>query len=384
MIWKLNNPQLAKSKAIDSTLNTLENTKSLVNLFEKLYLLKTDTSNQKIVFTHIGDSHIQADKITSILRNEFQDYFGNGGRGVLFAFQVAKTNSPLDIVSYSSNQWVSSRLSKISQAGNCGITAYGIKTNPNEATIELEVKDSLKNSFDQLSIFYAKGLKSILIESAIFKKVQIVDSNSQFTSLALPSLHSKIKLTFAGNQCQPIEFFGLSVSKNKEKGIVYHSIGSNGAKISDYNEAPLFWEQLPELKSDCFLISLGTNEAQNQNLSAELYINQLKIMVEKIKIISPDAAVIVLSPPVSYFKKMKPNKSLPIIATSIKEFCYQNNLAFWDFFQISKGLRGAGMWRKLKLLNTDLVHFTNAGYAIQGALLAEAFAKSFNEFTSKK
>lgn len=385
MIWKLSNPQLATSPAVDSTLNVLENTKPLEQLFEKLYLLKTQlTENHKVIFTHIGDSHIQADKITTVVRNEFQDYFGNAGRGLIFPFHVAKTNSPYDVFSSSNELWKSSRLSKMNSDIHCGIAGYGIKTNQTKAEIKLAVKDSVKNSFDQVSVFYAKGLKKISIDSTVVQKELLLDSISQFASLQLPSLLSKFKIKLESYPEKSIEFYGVSISKSKSSGVIYNAIGANGAKIIDYNEAPIFWEQLPELKTDCYIISLGTNEAQNQNLTADLYTNQLKTMVEKIKVVSPEAAIVVLSPPVSYFRKINPNKSLPVISAAIKKFCYQNNLVFWDFFQISKGTRGTLAWRKLKLLNTDLVHFANAGYSLQGELLCVAFAKAFNEFTAKK
>ena len=384
MTWKLANPQLTKSKAVDSTLNILENTASLATLFEKLYLLKTQPIAQKIIFTHIGDSHIQADKITTIVRNEFQNYFGNAGRGLLFPFQVAKTNGPSDFYSTSNELWKSSRLSKMNQEVRCGIAAYGIKTDQTEAEIKMVLKDSLKNNFDQVSLFYAPGLKTISIESTSSKNDFAVDSTSKFTAIQLSDLRSRVSIKLDAIQNRSIGFFGVSLSKKATSGIIYNAIGANGAKINDYNEAPLFWEQLPELKTDCYIIALGTNEAQNQTLTSELYTFQLKTMVDKIKNISPNAAIIIITPPVSYFKKIKPNKSLPVITAAIKEFCYQNNVALWNFFDISKGTRGTVAWRKLRLLNTDLVHFTNAGYSLQGALFADAFAKAYNNYTMQK
>lgn len=143
MIWTLTNPKVAASPAIDSAKNTLENTKSLETLFAKLYTLKTNKSAQNVIFTHIGDSHIQADKITAVLRNEFQDYFGNAGRRLLFPFHVAKTNEPSDLQSTSISQWQSSRLSKMNPDVACGIAAYGIKTNQQNAEIIIQLKDSI-------------------------------------------------------------------------------------------------------------------------------------------------------------------------------------------------------------------------------------------------
>ena len=384
MTWKLTNPQLANSKAIDSSLNYLQNTASLENLFEKLYVLKTTSSNNKIIFSHIGDSHIQADKITAVIRNKFQNYFGNAGRGVIYPHRVAKTNGADEVFSSSEQLWQNSRLSKLNPNVACGITGHGIKTNNALAEIKIELKDTVKNNFDQVTLFYGKGIKQIAIETDNKLDTITIDSASQFIRYQMPSIGSKFKIKLEPVANKPIGFFGAAVSKKSESGIIYNAIGANGAKVSDYNQAPLFWEQLPELKTDCFIISLGTNEAQNQNLTSDQYTIELQTMVKNIKNSAPEATIIVFSPPVSYYKKTKPNKILPIISVSIKDFCIQNNLVFWDFFQISKGSQGTAAWRKYKLLNTDLVHFTNVGYALQGALFSTAFANAYNEFVFKK
>ena len=384
MTWKLTNPQLANSKAIDSTVNYLQNTASLKSLFEKLYVLKTNPSNEKIIFSHIGDSHIQADKITSVIRNEFQNYFGNAGRGLIYPHRVAKTNGADEVFSSSEQLWQNSRLSKLNPNVACGITGHGIKTTNAFAEIKIELKDSAKNNFDQITLFYAKGIRQISVATENKLDTIPIDSASQFINYQMPSSGSKFKIKLESAADKSISFFGASVSKKSTSGIIYNAIGANGAKISDYNQAPFFWEQLPGLKTDCFIISLGTNEAQNQNLSAEQYALELQTMVKKIKNSVPEATIIVFSPPVSYYKKTKPNKILPVISSAIKEFCAQNNLVFWDFFQISKGTEGTAAWRKYKLLNTDLVHFTTAGYALQGALFTAAFANAYNEFVSKK
>ena len=56
------------------------------------------------------------------------------------------------------------------------------------------------------------------------------------------------------------ELNGL-ILENNNSGILYHNIGVNGAKLSDYNKYPLFFEQLKSLNPDLIIIGLGTNES---------------------------------------------------------------------------------------------------------------------------
>src|SRR5690606_14596933 len=69
---------------------------------------------------------------------------------------------------------------------------------------------------------------------------------------------------------KPEKEYSLSgvVLEKDEPGILYHSIGVNGAKCSDYNKYPLFFEQLPALHPDMIVISLGTNESFDKMAAA--------------------------------------------------------------------------------------------------------------------
>ena len=66
---------------------------ALNNFLSLLYKSKTDKQGV-INIVHIGDSHIQADYFSGMLRMCLQKQFGNAGRGLIFPYKVAKTNEP--------------------------------------------------------------------------------------------------------------------------------------------------------------------------------------------------------------------------------------------------------------------------------------------------
>lgn len=386
LLWKLQTHDFNKNKAIDSTLNKLENNISLLSFLEKLYKIKTEKSVEKVIIVHIGDSHIQADMMTCETRNEFQTFFGNAGRGLFFPFQVAKSNAPSDIISSSKNNWTSSRLTKIDTTITCGIAGFGLQTRDLNATINFEMRtiNGKKETFNKVDFFHGKGLKEATIEFNDGFNVVKIDSTSEFSSFDLGVSISNFKLSFTKKDSLALKFFGSSISKKEASGIIYHAIGANGAKFSDFNKTRLFWKQLPKLNADCYIISLGTNEAQDQNLTSEQFLLQIKTLVEKLKKLSPNAAIVLVTPPLSYFKQQRPNAVLKMMSEVIKTYSTENGITFWDFFNISKGLNGASAWKKMGLLRPDLVHYSKEGYALQGNLLADAFAKLYNEFVLNK
>ena len=364
--------------------NNLSNTNSLFPLLSKLYRIK-HYSNEKAVIVHLGDSHIQADMMTSVIRTEFQSFFGNAGRGLIFPYQVIKSNAPVDLISSSKSSWKGNRITKVDTTIACGISGFGMKSftaNP-DFNFEFRTLNDKKESFDKIDFFMGGKVSEMQID---YNDSQVENlcfpKDTDFTSVCLKSMSSGFKLSFP--TLDTIQFFGASLEKTDACGVIYHSIGANGAKFSDYNKTPLFWKQIKQLKADCYVISLGTNEAQDQNLSAQDFISQVKTTVKKIREISPEASIIISTPPVSYFKKSRPNASLATITSAVIDYCEQNNIVYWDLFSVSRGMDGASSWKALQLLRSDLVHFSKEGYALQGNLFVLAFANVWNEFLTKR
>ena len=91
-----------------TAINEIKNNKVLNPIFEKLVNLQKSKVG-KLNIVHIGDSHIQADLFSGLMRKNLQQQFGNAGRGLVFPHSLVKTNGTGD-VRFSSNQtWESQR-----------------------------------------------------------------------------------------------------------------------------------------------------------------------------------------------------------------------------------------------------------------------------------
>lgn len=381
--WPFDKIDSTAFNKINYAANTLENPNSLYPLLAKLYKIK-HFSKENAVFVHIGDSHIQADIETSVIRNELQNYFGNAGRGLVFPYQVAKTNAPYDISSSSKSNWKNNRVARIDTLITSGVSAFGIESQSisPEFNIELRSINGYKDYFDKVSLFMGGKVSELLLEyNDSLSENTCYPKSIEFAKFQLKSNTSEFRLTFPTTDT--IQFYGASLEKSNTSGIIYHSIGANGAKYSDFNKTVRFWKQLNKLKADCYIVSLGTNEAQDLNLTCTSFLVDVKIMVDKLRLISPNACIILTTPPVSYYKKLRPNLSLEIIKDALIDFCNQNNIVYWDLFHVSKGTEGAKIWKSTQFLRSDLVHFSKEGYTLQGNLFVDAFVKTWNEFLCK-
>jgi len=367
---------------VNTIFNRIFNSRSLDSFYQKLYALKKN--NKGVVnIVHIGDSHIQADFLSGFVRNNLQQFFGNAGRGLVFPYQLAQANAPPDIISSSNTVWQFNRVAHPEISITPGISGYAIKTNALGATIDFTVKNETGNqSFNRLKFFLDSNASSSWIlqaennsapfiiknednNNALYNEVLLEQTTNSFSLSSLPSGTAK-------------EFYGVSL-ENDNPGILYHTIGVNGVRYDQYNIAPLFWNQLPALNADLFIISLGTNEAQRTGFDEKSFHQAVSLFIQKLKAASPGAAILITTNADAY-KGRRSNRVLRDINISLFNYCNTNNIPVWDLYRITNGYGSAYNWAKRGLMNRDRVHYTAEGYRLQGNFLFNALAKGYNNY----
>ena len=386
-------PELVKNYPfVKEELNVISNSGHLAGLMEKLYDLKTN-GKRTINILHIGDSHLQADFVTSVIRTTLQTVFGNGGRGLVVPFRLAKSNEPFSYVSSSSFQWQSKRCVFPGQPLPIGIGGLTISTADSCADFTIKTNnDSLLNySFNKVKVFYEKDsasysfelLDSLGVQVGMFK-TDSVDGFPFISSIALPALTNKgtIKLVKTAEEQSRATIYGLLL-ENGNPGIKYHTVGVNGAQFQHYSEALHFSEQTKALKPDLIIISLGTNEAFAPNFNQDKFYADMQLLYSQLKKENPDACFLLTIPACSYRRK-KANPRLPLAGKTIIRFTADNNISCWDLQGATGGDNSAVNWKKNRLLRPDGVHYNLAGYELQGNLFCKAFLNSYNAYVANR
>ncbi len=372
---------------VSAVFNRIFNNTGLDSFYQKLYKLKKD-SNSVVSIVHIGDSHIQADFLSGVVRKEMQDFFGNAGRGLVFPYQVALSNAPQDIISSSSIRWQFNRVAHPEIQINSGISGYAITTTAEAANIRVSLRTSFSDglqTFNKMKFFLDTSARTSWIfqadnldipytlsreenDSSVYREVELKQPITGFTLTSIPTSESKA-------------FYGVSL-ENSAPGVLYHTIGVNGARYDQYNIAPLFWKQLPALKADLYIISLGTNEAQRASFFESMFVKDLEGFLEKLRQTSPGASVLITTAPDSYRQRRASNKVLQSLNKSLSAYCNKKFIPLWDLYRITNGYGSAYNWSRRGLMSRDKVHFTAEGYRLQGALLFNALAKGYNDYVS--
>ncbi len=221
---------------------------------------------------------------------------------------------------------------------------------------------------------------SRITETSEFVPLQLI-SDTNYHYYTFETLQNKIDIFSTKNETE----FNLNgiILENGNSGVLYHNIGVNGAKLSDYNKYPLFFEQLKALNPDLVIVSLGTNESFG-SIKTEDFMIELDLFLKNIKTQVPTTEFLLSTPPPSLIKQQFENVLVADYAAKIINYGVENNYTIWDLYAQFGGLFGVEQNYNNGLMANDKVHYSKKGYDQQGDLLYDAIAKSLENFQTKK
>jgi lysophospholipase L1-like esterase len=340
----------------------------------------------RVSVVHIGDSHIQADEFSGRTRHELQRTYGNAGRGLAFPFRVAKTGgSPTFRTAATSGQWRARRvLATPDSTLPIGLSGISLVTNDSGAafTLRIPTQHRLGYGFTKLTVLRQPGPAAFdwQVRTAQGRLLGAVHGNTPGLAapLLLDSVRSYVELSTVRSKPQQTGalLYGLLL-ENGQPGLFYHAIGVNGAAVRHYNRSPMFFEQVPLLQPDLFIISLGTNDAYEPGFNPIQFGQQLDTLVSRLRRRSPHADVLLTAPADSYRARRYRNPDLARLRTVLRAYCTEHDLAYWDFSVVQGGYGSMRAWQQAGLAQPDLVHFTTKGYDLQGLLLYLALQDGF-------
>ncbi len=366
--------------------DTIINGAYLSPLFSKL--LKLENCDSSVVsILHIGDSHIQADFITREVRKNMQLRFGNAGRGLVFPLRVAGTNEPNDYRSSTNVGWNVAKVIGVTKSPDPGISGISMSTGESGAFFDLTTynHDDLDYAFNQVTLIHTKDslqydcrftdapMKFGYLMSALPLEPKEITTTVTFTH---PANYVRIQAeqTEAGQRLSTIN--GV-ILQNGKPGVLYHSVGINGAHYSDYNNSPLFFRQIKVLQPDLVIISLGTNEGANIKVTEDDIMASVHTMLQNIKSVSPASLILITTPTDDYFRKKYKNPYLETVHRALVKIAETEKVACWDLYTVTGGFGSCIEWRNAGMLQRDGIHFNKQGYVLQGSLLYKALNDSY-------
>jgi len=371
---------------VDTSKNVIEHYGD-ANL-DKLYNVLTDfitngTGSYNIV--HFGGSHIQAAIYTEQFKKRLNENFYDIVRsvGYVFPFEIAQTNHPVFYKSNYSGTWEFCKNVKKKQ--ECVLGMGGISATTTDSFATIEIYPRLNNkifSFDKVTVLYDVN-KRAKYKVIINGKEKKLDSLGML-KLRFDTLQDTLKFilirddSFSGF----FRLYGFILDKDSE-GIMYSTIGINGAATFSFLKCERFAMELKEINPDLVILSLGTNDGYGKGYSDSVYYSNLDSLIKIVKSANNNCQILITVPNDDYYKRRYPNKNTAKQEKTIIKLAKDRNVLVWNLYRIMGGFGSSKIWYSLGLMKYDKIHFTPTGYRLKGDLFFSAFMKGYDKYLQK-
>lgn len=355
-------------------------------VLEKLHKLVTKGEG-KLEILQIGGSHIQADIYSNVARYRLQNFYPglNGGRGFVFPYSLAKTNNPVSLkVEYKGNWKGYRNIQKKYKHKVLGLSGIAVSTTDSLASFKIYSYKSYHHyDFNRVKLFYkidSLNYRIHIADSSIIDSIY-TDSLLQYTEYFLSKYIDtlNVSLTKIDSTEHEFVFYGADLETD-DPGVVYHSIGINGASVPSFLRCQLFEEQLKVISPDLVVLSLGTNDAYGKSFNPNVYFNNYDTLIQRIISANPNVAIMITVPNDDYLYKRYPNPFTAEQETVIYKLAKKYNAGIWDLYKIMGGLNSSQTWYDYRLMRYDRIHFTKDGYLLKGDLFFNAILKMYDNY----
>lgn len=349
----------------------------------------------KLNILHIGGSHVQADVFTNRIRNNFNELNDGlcSGRGMIFPYSAAKTNNPHNYKVSSKGEWRATRNVNEERNAALGLTGIAVTTNDASAeiTIDLNPNDTVKRwHFNRLRILgYASSpyvIPMLKLNDTSYHEADF-DSVTSSYLFKMTDNYDRFSIVFQQNDTVNHDFTLTGIlPENDNDGIIYHSIGVNGAEVGSYLSCENFVNDLELIKPDVAVFAIGINDTFAEEYSDSAFIANYDSLITMIEQVSPDCFYIFITNNDSFRKEKIEGQTYYHVnenGDNAREVFYilaeKHDAALWDLFNIMGGMESMMRWEEEGLAKKDKIHFTNKGYILIGDLFFNALMRFYSE-----
>lgn len=431
---------LADYAFIDTTINEIQFPRgdSSYNLFYKKMDSLVFENKGQVRIIHFGGSHIQADVFSNRVReNLVKRYPGlAAGRGFVFPYSAARTNTPSSYASYYKGKWDMSKnvLKEITKP--LGLLGIAVSTIDPQAEVSIflnqynstpiwffnririlgysDLKDvepviimdsnTYRGKLDSVNQSYLFDLprstdslivsfkwKDTLKQDSLIRLIKIDSLNKdtakqKLTQVELVAADSMFQDTLIltdslQGDAHKFTLTGIIV-ENEHPGISYTNVGINGAKVQAYLVCPNLQRDLSFFKPDLIIFSIGINDAHVEFFNDQKFQDDYDSLITVVKTIAPDAAILFTTNNDAFRKGKRKNyiqhPNGEIARKAFFKMAKKYEAGVWDLFSIMGGLGSMAKWEKADLAKKDKVHFKSSGYKLLGDLFYDALLKTYN------
>ena len=338
---------------------------------------------------HYGDSQIEEDRITNVLRERWQKAYGGGGVGLLPLHQTIPTRSM--------RQWLSmDGVVQTVQGGPKRYLVYGprsMRLDNDEYGVmgQVAVMDSTLVARSEDVVMCIEPIDKKRQGHNYFNRVRVLTDSvdgyilAQDTMLSptpdtrhpllytLPDSTTKCEIHLQGKG----KVYGVSLET--PTGVIVDNIPMRGCSGNIFTkiDSTQLSDFYRETNTRLIILQFGGNmipQTENASTISGYVRSTLRQQVRYLRACAPDAAILFIGPSdmsTNIDGQMSTYPLVPYMDKLLKKMAAEEQIAYWSMYDAMGGKDSMVRWVENGLAGSDYVHFTRAGANKMGRQLGE-------------
>lgn len=400
-------------------------------------LSKREAGSGKVRILHYGDSQVEGDRITSVIRNGLQKRFGGSGPGYIAASPLT---SSISVVNQRSDNWnrypvfgnqdstlnhnhfgmygVFSRFTPFpimdtvfQDTIRTTITRDSVKYDttfvPDPIIRQLLPSDSIQTAWVEIkpsTIGYFTSRKftrmSVLFrnpDAPFTMTVTLSDSTKAVREYPTNAATQEYRQSFVKSPASiRLEFEAKSspdiygIRLENDYGVIMDNIpmrGSSGTYFRKINHSEMA-DQFAGTQADLIILQFGGNTVpyMKEEERVHQYGSWFASQIRYLKRLNPQAEFVVIGPSDMSTKietKYVTYPLLPVVRDVLRTAALDNGCGYWDMYEVMGGRNSMPQWVAADppLAAPDYVHFTRQGARKIAELFFDALMKDYEEYS---
>ena len=349
-------------------------------LLRTFFLALDSVDSMPIRVVHYGDSQIEEDRITNILRENWQKQYGGGGVGLIPLHQTIPTRSIRQTL------FINGVL-QTTQKGPKRYIVYGPKsmrlTDSDEYGVmgQVALMDTTLVPGSDSVVLHIEPLDKKRKPHHYFNRLRVLADSSLACNLSpLASLpdtlsliaNSLLPIADSTTRCDIIlqgtgRVYGVSLET--DKGVIVDNIPMRGCSGNiftkiDSTQLSTFYR---ETNTRLIILQFGGNmipQTENPSTIRGYVRSTMRQQIHYIKACAPQASILLIGPSdmsTNIDGVMTTYPLVPYMDQQFRKIAQEEGIAYWSIYEAMGGYNSMVVWHDKGLAGSDYVHFTRAG-----------------------
>lgn len=343
-------------------------------------MMGADTASVHVI--HYGDSQIEGDRITQILRDSLQSLFGGAGPGMLPLWQPIACRTVRQTLTDSvATYYAAGIMGRRASHDRYGAMAQMAEMRGERVRMDVTALGKGHGGYRRIRAYVGNvtDTMSLRLDSLPARRVAPAEGLATVTWDVAP--RSSFSLTLQGRG----DVYGIEV--NGGKGVSVTNIpmrGADGLFLQRLDQG-LMRAMLRKSRTRLIIMEFGGNALPmiSDTAGVSRYCRGIGGQIDRMKALCPEARIIFIGPADMSVKEngvLQTHPQLPDLTAKLARTCDEHGVAFWDMYDVMGGWNSMIAWvnHQPALAGTDYVHFTTRGANRIASILWKAIKMNYD------